>query len=105
MCCGTTPPLCICGADRADRQAATGVTSSEADFASGLSTVLRKSFGSDSRMILAQAEATLLGQWPGGVGQSVALEDSCTFGAISWYRLLGRSGNRWCSIWKTGCRS
>ncbi len=64
MCCGTTPPLCICGADRADRQAATGVTSSEADFASGLSTVLRKSFGSDSRMILAQAEATCLGSGP-----------------------------------------
>src|SRR5918996_3970053 len=24
---------------------------------------------------------------------------SCTFGAISAYRLLGRSGNRWCSTW------
>src|SRR3712207_2756470 len=37
--------------------------------------------------------------WSSDVCSSDLRQISCTFGATSPYRLDGRSGNRWCSIW------
>ena len=60
--------------------------------------------GSESRMILCQALPTCR-QRRLVVGQPVAAKRSFTCGATSAYRLLGRSGNRWCSTGGRGCRS
>src|SRR5207244_3687054 len=55
----------------------------------------------------ARAEATLRAWFDahGDVSATAALlhvhpQTARTWGAISLYRLLGRSGKQWCSIWK-----
>src|SRR5687768_18014820 len=46
-----------------------------------------------------QAEPTWRGSDPDVYDRPYRLQISRTRGAISAYRLLGRSGKRWCSIW------
>src|ERR1019366_1033416 len=55
--------------------------------------------GRESVMTCFQAEATCWWRGPDTYRSSYRSMRSRTFGAISAYRLLGRSGERWCSIW------
>src|SRR4029450_8538890 len=61
--------------------------------------VASQPFGSDSRITLCQALATCCGGGASWEFSSYFSNSAVTFGAISAYRLLGRSGNRWVSIW------
>ena len=59
---------------------------------------IEKSLGSDNLMTRFQAEPTWRGSDPDVYDRPYLLQISWTLGAISAYRLLGRSGKRWCSI-------
>src|SRR5215207_4104000 len=59
---------------------------------------IEKSLGSDNLMTRFQAEPTWRGSDPDVYDRPYRLQISWTLGAISAYRLLGRSGKRWCSI-------
>lgn len=59
---------------------------------------IEKSLGSDNLMTCFQAEPTWRGSDPDMYDRPYRLQISWTLGAISAYRLLGRSGKRWCSI-------
>src|SRR3954471_25035280 len=50
-------------------------------------------------MTLCHAEPTCRGSEAVWYRSPYLSKRSLIFGAISAYRLLGRSGNRWCSIW------
>ena len=60
--------------------------------------LIKKSLGRDNLMICFHAEPTWRGSDPDMYERPYLLQISRTRGAISAYRLLGRSGNRWCSI-------
>ena len=50
-------------------------------------------------MTCFHAEPTCRGSEPAVYDRPYRAQISCTLGAIWAYRLLGRSGKRWCSIW------
>src|SRR5215211_3383302 len=59
---------------------------------------IEKSLGSDNLMTCFQAEPSWRGSEPDVYDRPYRLQISWIVVAISAYRLLGRSGKRWCSI-------